>query len=74
VLLIEGSNIESSEAAANLVFDARMSQDALRAADGRAPVPGTSHYRFEVLLRTRAVSGASRDTRIAATRYAAGDR
>jgi hypothetical protein len=71
VLMIEGTNIESSEAAANFVFDAKMSADALRAAGARPPAAGTSRYRFEAVLRTRAVSGASRDTKVAATRYAA---
>ena len=73
VLLIEGTNIESTEAAANFAFDNAMSKNALRTAGGAAPSAGTSHYRFETLLRTRAVSGASRDTEVAATRYSAGD-
>jgi hypothetical protein len=69
VLLIEGTNIESSEAAANFMLDARMSRDALRTAGGAVPRKAASSYRFEVMLRTKAVSGASRDTAVVATRY-----
>jgi hypothetical protein len=74
VLMIEGTNIESTEAAANFVFDAKMSQDALGIAGAPRPAAGMPRYRFEALLRTRAVSGASRDTEVAATRYSGGDR
>ncbi len=71
VLMMEGNNIESSEAAARFTFDAKMSQDALRKANGSLPSTGVTQYRFETMLRTRAVSGASRDSEVVATRFSA---
>ena len=69
-MMIQGSNIEGTEAAAEFVFDEKMSQDARRTA-GALHAAESPRYQFEAVLRTKAVKGAARDTEVAATRYSA---
>lgn len=66
VLIIEGINMEGTEAAGRYLMNAKESDD-LRAALGLRGVRGP-HAPIEVLLETRVMGGATRDTRIVATR------
>lgn len=70
ILLIQGSNLESTEAGADFVFDSKMSRDALHTAGAKTP-EGAISCQFEAMLRTPAVTGAARDTAVVATRYLA---
>jgi hypothetical protein len=66
VLLIEGINMEGTEAAGRYLTDSRETQE-LRSRLGLRD-SRTVRVPLEVLLETRVVGGATRDTRIIATR------
>ena len=66
VLIIEGINMEGTEAAGGYLMNARESDD-LRVALGLRDARG-SHVPLEVLLETKVMGGATRDTRIVAIR------
>ena len=65
VLIIQGLNMEATEAAGEMVLSPQLTQKLLDAIGAEA---GTPLPPFEVLLRIRAVGGAAKDTEIVAVR------
>ncbi len=66
VLIIEGTNMEGTEAAGEYLTNRETVSKLLQALGMAAP--GTRPRYFEVLLRTSAMAGTSRDTEIVASR------
>ena len=65
VLIIQGLNMEATEAAGEMVLSPQLTQKLLDAVGGRE---GKPLIFFEALLRLRAVGGAAKDTEIVAVR------
>jgi hypothetical protein len=65
-LIIDGPNMEGTEAAGQLITDSQAALTLLRKLQ-LSSAPSARRY-FEVLVRTTAVAGASRDTEVVAWR------
>jgi hypothetical protein len=66
VLIIEGTNMEGTEAAGRLILEPQSARDVLSLAG--IPERGHSHPFFEILVETKALAGAPSQTRIVAWR------
>ncbi len=66
VLVIEGTNMEGTEAAGGMILDPKSAHELLTMAG--IPEGGRTHPFFEVLLETRALAGAPSQTRVVAWR------
>jgi len=69
VLILEGVNMEGTEAAWDFVADPAACRKLLDWKGVKAP-GSEPHYRLEVLLHTKALAGAARDTTVVAARSA----
>ncbi|MDR3718522.1 MAG: hypothetical protein P4K98_06945 [Bryobacteraceae bacterium] len=66
VLLIEGTNMEGTEAAGNLILDPKSAHDILSQAG--IPESSRSHPFFEILIETKVLAGEPSQTRVVAWR------
>lgn len=66
VLLIEGTNMEGTEAAGSMILDPKSARDILSMAG--IPENGRSHPFFEVLIETKVLAGEPSQTRVIAWR------
>ncbi len=66
VLLIEGTNMEGTEAAGSMILDPKSARDILSMAG--IPENGRSHPFFEVLIETKVLAGEPSQTRVVAWR------
>lgn len=66
VLILEGANMEGTEAAWDFVSNAEVSAKARRELAVKDPLP--ARLQLEILLRTKALAGAARDTQVVTAR------
>jgi hypothetical protein len=66
VLLIEGTNMEGTEAAGSMILDPKSARDILSMAG--IPESSRSHPFFEILIETKVLAGEPSQTRVVAWR------